>query len=102
MERKRRETPPAPKILDGEAEAIVIALYEGRQGYANRSLRLPTGKAAELAGEDAPAILRVLTPEEKRGIAVAASLSAGQMARVEMPDAIREVVPVQDAAAERA
>ena len=46
--------------------------------------------------EDALAILRVLTPEEKRGIAVAASLSAGRLARVEMPDAVREVVLVQD------
>ena len=31
LERKRRETPPVPKILDGEAEAKVIALYEGRR-----------------------------------------------------------------------
>ncbi len=54
--------------------------------------------------EDALAILRVLTPEEKRGIAVAASLSAGRLARIEMPDAVREVVLVQDrdAAGERA
>ena len=54
--------------------------------------------------EDALAVLRVLTLEEKRGIAVAASLSAGRLARVEMPDAVREVVLVQDrdAAGERA
>ena len=37
-----------PKILDGEAEARVIALYEGRQGYANWSLRLLAGKVVEL------------------------------------------------------
>ena len=29
LERKRRETPPVPKILDGEAEARVIALGAG-------------------------------------------------------------------------
>ena len=54
--------------------------------------------------EDALAVLRVLTPEEKRGIAVAASLSAGRLARVEMPDTVREVVLVQDrdAAGDRA
>ena len=48
LERKRRETPPVPKILDGEAEARVIAMYEGRQGYANWSLRLLAGKVVEL------------------------------------------------------
>ena len=50
LERKRRETPPVPKILDGEAEARVIAMYEGRppKGYANWSLRLLAGKIVEL------------------------------------------------------
>ena len=48
LERKRRETPPVPKILDGAAEAMVIALYEGQQGYANWSLRLLAGKIVEL------------------------------------------------------
>ena len=47
LERKR--TPPVPKILDGEAEARVIALYEGQQGYANWSLRLLAGKVVEFA-----------------------------------------------------
>ena len=32
----------------GEAEARVIALYEGQQGYANWSLRLLAGKVVEL------------------------------------------------------
>ena len=41
--------PPVPKILDGEAEARVIALYEGRQGYANWPLRLLAGKVVEFA-----------------------------------------------------
>ena len=49
LERKRRETPPVPKILDGEAEARVITMYEGQQGYANWSLRLPAGKVVEFA-----------------------------------------------------
>ena len=50
LERKRRETPPVRKLLDGEAEARVIALYEGRppEGYANWSLRLLAGKIVEL------------------------------------------------------
>ena len=38
-----------PKILDGEAEARVIAMYEGQQGYANWSLRLLAGKIVEFA-----------------------------------------------------
>ena len=44
LERKR--TPPVPKILDGEAEARVIAMYEGQppKGYANWSLRLLAGR----------------------------------------------------------
>ena len=55
MERKRRETPPVPKILDGEAEARVIALYQGQppKGYANWSLRLLAGKVVELGIVDA-------------------------------------------------
>ena len=54
--------------------------------------------------EDALAVLRVLTPEEKREIAVVASVSAGRVARVEFPRSVREVVLVQDrdAAGERA
>ena len=50
LERKRRETPPRPKILDGEAEAKVIALRQGDppKGYANWSLRLLAGKVVEL------------------------------------------------------
>ena len=52
LERKR--TPPVPKILDGEAEARVIAMYEGQppKGYANWSLRLLAGKIVELGIAD--------------------------------------------------
>ena len=52
LERERRQTPPVPKIVDGEAEAMVIALYEGQQGYANWSLRLLAGKVVELGIAD--------------------------------------------------
>ena len=54
--------------------------------------------------EDALAVLRVLTPEEKREVAVVASVSAGRVARVDFPGSVREVVLVQDrdAAGERA
>lgn len=42
LERKRRETPPTPKKLDGEQEARIIALRLGPPpaGFANWSLRL--------------------------------------------------------------
>jgi len=42
LNRKRRETPPTPKILDGQQEAKVIALRLGDPpaGFANWSLRL--------------------------------------------------------------
>ncbi len=54
--------------------------------------------------EDAMAVLRVLTPGERRGLAVAATLSAGRIAGVEIPAQVREAVLVQDrdAAGERA
>jgi hypothetical protein len=47
---KRRESPPTEKILDGEAEARVIALRLGPppKGYANWSLRLLASKVVEL------------------------------------------------------
>ena len=42
LNRKKRETPPRPKILDGQQEAKVIALRLGDPpaGFANWSLRL--------------------------------------------------------------
>ncbi len=42
LNRKKRETPPRPKILDGKQEAAVIALRLGKPpaGFANWSLRL--------------------------------------------------------------
>ena len=51
LERKRRETPPVPKLLDGEQEARIVALRLGPppKGYANWSLRLLARRVVELA-----------------------------------------------------
>ena len=50
LERKRRESPAVPKLLDGEQEARVIALRLGPppKGYANWSLRLLARRVVEL------------------------------------------------------
>ena len=49
--RKRRATPPVPKLLDGEQEARIIALRTGPppKGYAHWSLRLLARRVVELA-----------------------------------------------------
>jgi transposase len=50
LNRKRRLTPPTPKLLDGEQEAKVIALRlsDPPPGYANWSLRLLADQVVEL------------------------------------------------------
>ena len=50
LNRKKRETPPRPKILDGKQEAEVIALRLGKPpaGFANWSLRLLAERIVEL------------------------------------------------------
>ena len=50
LNRKKRETPPRPKILDGKQEAQVIALRLGKPpaGFANWSLRLLAQRIVEL------------------------------------------------------
>ena len=50
LNRKKRDTPPRAKLLDGEQEARVIALRLGKppEGYANWSLRLLAEKVVEL------------------------------------------------------
>ena len=55
MNRKKRETPPRPKILDGKQEAEVIALRLGKPpaGFANWTLRLLAGQVVELGIADA-------------------------------------------------
>ena len=47
---KKRDTPPCPKLLDGEQEAKIIALRlsEPPEGYSNWSLRLVAEKVVEL------------------------------------------------------
>ena len=50
LNRKKRDTPPRSKLLDGEQEARVIALRLGKppEGYANWSLRLLAENVVEL------------------------------------------------------
>ena len=50
LNRKKRETPPRPKILDGKHEAEIIALRLGKPpaGFANWSLRLLAERIVEL------------------------------------------------------
>ena len=50
LNRKKRDTAPRTKLLDGEQEARVIALRLGTppEGYANWSLRLLAEKVVEL------------------------------------------------------
>ena len=50
LERKRRETPPVSKLLNGEQEAHIIALRLGPppKGFANWSLRLLARRVVEL------------------------------------------------------
>ena len=55
LNRKKRETPPRPKILDGKQEAEVIALRLGKPpaGFATWTLRLLAGQVVELGIADA-------------------------------------------------
>ena len=50
LNRKKREMPPRPKILDGKQEAQLIALRLGKPpvGFANWTLRLLAGRVIEL------------------------------------------------------
>ena len=50
LNHKKRDTPPVPKLLDGEQEAKIIALRLGDPppGYSNWSLRLVAEKVVEL------------------------------------------------------
>ena len=50
LNRKKRKTPPRPKILDGEQEAEVIALRLGKPpaGFANWTLRLLADQIVKL------------------------------------------------------
>ena len=50
LNRKKRQTPPRPKILDGQQEAEVIALRLGKPpaGFANWTLRLLADQIVKL------------------------------------------------------
>jgi hypothetical protein len=50
LNRKKRETPPRPKLLDGKQEAEVIALRLSKPpaGFANWTLRLLANQVVEL------------------------------------------------------
>jgi hypothetical protein len=50
LERKKRQTPPTEKLLDGQQEAKIIAMRLGPppEGYANWTLRLLARKVVEL------------------------------------------------------
>jgi hypothetical protein len=50
LNRKRRDTAPTPRLLDGRQEASIIAMRLGSApaGYANWSLRLLTRTVVEL------------------------------------------------------
>ncbi|MCD6395758.1 MAG: helix-turn-helix domain-containing protein [Planctomycetes bacterium] len=50
LNRKKRKTPPRPKILDGKQEAEIIALRLGKPptGFANWTLRLMAEQIVEL------------------------------------------------------
>jgi len=50
VNRKKRHSPPTPKLLDGKQEAFIIAMRLGPapKGYANWSLRLLARKVVEL------------------------------------------------------
>lgn len=50
LDRKRRQTPPTEKLLDGKQEAKIIATRLGPppKGYANWTLRLLARKVVEL------------------------------------------------------
>jgi len=54
LNRKKRDTPPTSKLLDGKQEARVIAMRLGSapKGYANWTLRLLARKVVELGVAD--------------------------------------------------
>lgn len=68
VNRKKRETPPTPKLLDGKQEAEVIALRLGKPpaGFANWTLRLLAGQVVELGIADTISHETVRTTLKKR------------------------------------
>jgi transposase len=54
LNRKKRDKPPTPKLLDGKQEAKILAMRLGQapEGYANWTLRLLARKVVELEVAD--------------------------------------------------
>lgn len=68
LERKKRSTPPVAKLLDGEQEAKIIALWLGEppEGYGQWSLRLLARKVVELEIVDSVSYQTVRRTLKKR------------------------------------
>ena len=70
LERKRRESPPVEKLLDGEQESQVIALRLGPppRGFANWSLRLLARRVVELGVVESISHETIRRTLKKRGL----------------------------------
>lgn len=76
---KRRETPPTPKLLDGEQEAKIIAMRLGTPpaGYGKWTLRLLARKVVELEIVDSVSYQTVRRTLKKTAWAPNAPFSIG-------------------------
>lgn len=72
LTRKKRETPPRPPKLDGEAEAKIIALAcsEPPEGYSKWTVRQLTEKSIELHFVDGMSHMTVYRLLKKRNISL--------------------------------
>lgn len=72
LTRKKRETPPVPPKLNGEAEAHIIALAcsEPPKGYARWTVRLIAEKAVELHYVDGISHMTIYRLLKKRNISL--------------------------------
>lgn len=70
LRRKKRETPPTPRKLDGEQEAKVIALSCSKppEGYARWTVRLLASKSVELGFVDSISTTTIHKLLKKRNI----------------------------------
>lgn len=70
LRRKKRETPPTPRKLDGEQEAKVIALSCSKppEGYARWMVRLLASKSVELGFVDSISTTTIHKLLKKRNI----------------------------------
>ncbi len=72
LTRKKRETPPRPPKLDGEAEAKIIALAcsEPPKGYSRWTIQMLTNKAIELRFVDGVSHMTIYRLLKKRNISL--------------------------------